>query len=254
MQTQRGQGHGGQVGRECQLLQGGQRALYPLLYPHAPLQAASLPPSLPRQRLPLGRCHIPGLWSGISNHPQQLVWALFPAQTKLAEYGQVLFWKMKFKSFYYCWEVLDGQALRPKFSLFHSLSPRAYIFLTVISGSNFSRYLIHCPSRPAFYWNSVALASVVALFSFPPLISDYSLPTSSWAFPCMQSLKYQQAAWIFFFLKQGIYFLKINFYWSIVALQFCVSFCCRAKWIRDTHTYIPFFWISFPFRSPQSSE
>ena len=201
MQTQRGQGHGGQVGRECQLLPGGQRALYPLLYPHAPLQAASLPPSLPRQRLPLGRCHIPGLWSGISNHPQQLVWALFPAQTKLAEYGQVLFWKMKFKSFYYCWEVLDGQALRPKFSLFHSLSPRAYIFLTVISGSNFSRYLIHCPSRPAFYWNSVALASVVALFSLPPLISDYSLPTSSWAFPCMQSLKYQQAAWIFFFFK-----------------------------------------------------
>lgn len=156
-------------------------------------------PSLPRQRLPLGRCHIPGLWSGISNHPQQLVWALFPAQTKLAEYGQVLFWKMKFKSFYYCWEVLEGQALRPKCSFSFSLSPRAYIFLTVISGSNFSRYLIHCPSRPAFYWNSVALASGVALLSFPPLISDYSLPTSSWAFPCMQSLKYQQAAWIFFF-------------------------------------------------------
>ena len=31
------------------------------------------------------------------------------------------------------------------------------------------------------------------------------------------------------FLK--IYFLLINFYWRIVALQHCVSLCCMAKWI-----------------------
>ena len=31
----------------------------------------------------------------------------------------------------------------------------------------------------------------------------------------------------------------INFYWSIDALECCVSFYCRAKWISHTYTYIP---------------
>ena len=37
------------------------------------------------------------------------------------------------------------------------------------------------------------------------------------------------------------FFLKINFYWSIVDLQCCVSFYCAAKWISYTYTYISSF-------------
>ena len=43
-----------------------------------------------------------------------------------------------------------------------------------------------------------------------------------------------------------------HFYWHTVALQYCVSFYCTAKWTGLSHTYIPSFWISFSFRSLQS--
>ena len=37
-----------------------------------------------------------------------------------------------------------------------------------------------------------------------------------------------------------LYFL-INFYWTIVALQHCVNFCCTAEWISHIS---PPFWTS----------
>ena len=35
------------------------------------------------------------------------------------------------------------------------------------------------------------------------------------------------------------FFFFINFYWSIVALQYCTSFCCTAKWIRLSYALYP---------------
>ena len=35
------------------------------------------------------------------------------------------------------------------------------------------------------------------------------------------------------------------FYWSIIALQYCISFCYRIKWISCKYTYIPFL-LSLP--------
>ena len=36
----------------------------------------------------------------------------------------------------------------------------------------------------------------------------------------------------------SLFFFK-HLYWSIIALQWCVSFCFITKWISYTHTYIP---------------
>ena len=33
----------------------------------------------------------------------------------------------------------------------------------------------------------------------------------------------------------------------MVALQYCIGFYCTAKRISSIYTYIPLFWISFPF-------
>ena len=51
--------------------------------------------------------------------------------------------------------------------------------------------------------------------------------------------------------KLGTFFF-LN--WSLVSLQCCVSFYCTAKEIKYMCTKILSFWISFPFRSPQSTD
>ena len=52
--------------------------------------------------------------------------------------------------------------------------------------------------------------------------------------------------------KRGIFFSFLNFYRSIVALQWCISFLLYSK-ANKLYVYIYplYFWISFPFRSPE---
>ena len=54
-------------------------------------------------------------------------------------------------------------------------------------------------------------------------------------------------AWyIPFCLSLAIASLSKNFYWSIVDLQYCISFRCTAKWFSYTYIYI-YIYISPPF-------
>ena len=96
-------------------------------------------------------------------------------------------------------------------------------------------------SWPYFPWSlfSSSGCAFIFLLGIPPVSPFLWMPTC----PSIFRMPQKQAHDFHFFLN-----------WSIVVLQCCVSFYCTAKWISYTYTYNPLFWISFPFRSPQSTE
>ena len=77
--------------------------------------------------------------------------------------------------------------------------------------------------------------------------SNFTFP-SVWDFWFLHILTNTWYVWcwvvffLFFFFK-GQYFIYLIFfkhlYWSIIALQWCVSFCFITKWISYTYTSIP---------------
>ena len=73
---------------------------------------------------------------------------------------------------------------------------------------------------------------------FLPSASKLVLPLQ----PCSRHILYTAAR----ITSTLFLFCLRNFYWCLVALQRCVSFCCKAKCISYTHTYIPSFLYFLP--------
>ena len=102
-------------------------------------------------------------------------------------------------------------------------------------------------------WTPYETFLVVTLFQLVLLMGIFApfLSSDALQFGSVSSLRSGFFSFLFIFIKWILpycllsqilfYFIFINFYWSVVALQYCVSFYCTAKQISYMYTYIPYF-------------
>ena len=95
---------------------------------------------------------------------------------------------------------------------------------------------------PSFYSQS-SFRSIVAHSESLPCGFSFGRVAGRWSENHKATLVEKENFYRFPKCKQIPLSFFLSFYWSIVALQCCISFYCIAKWISCTCTYILFFWF-----------